>query len=222
MSIDQCDKIVSMSGHSKWSTIKRQKGKVFLFVDGTNLYAGQHELFGADRYLDFPLFIKKIEKKLKIVFDKIYFYASYSPKPKKITVKIKDYLKNEQFFYKSVKKTPNIFFFKGYRSKTSSKEKEVDVKLGVDVVDMAHRNLYNNLFLFSGDADFMHAIKIAESLNKKAQILALENRIPVRFSYHYPAYIFVVKSTGRIEKKLNKKQKIKTIYVNEVEIVRQI
>lgn len=41
-----------MSGHSK---------KVFLFVDGTNLYAGQHELFGTGKYLDFAIFIKVIE-----------------------------------------------------------------------------------------------------------------------------------------------------------------
>lgn len=28
--------------------------KTFLFIDGTNLYAAQYELFGPDRYLDFP------------------------------------------------------------------------------------------------------------------------------------------------------------------------
>ena len=200
-----------MSGHSK--------EKTFLFVDGTNLYAGQQELFGADKYLDFTLFIKVIEDKLKLAFDKIYFYASYSPKPQKSTPKIKKYLKCEQFFYRSVKKTPNVYFFKGYRSKTSGKEKEVDVKLSVDIVDMAHRNLYQNLFLFSGDADFMHAIKIAENLNKKAHILALENRIPVRFSYHFPTYIFVVKSKSRTKKQINISQKVKIINIDEAKIV---
>lgn len=202
--------MIFMSGYSK---------KIFLFVDGTNLYAGQHELFGANKYLDFALFIKAVERKLKLTFDRIYFYASYSPKPKKLTPKIKEYLKNEQFFYKSVKKTLNVYFFKGYRSKTSGKEKEVDVKLSVDIVDMAHKNLYQELFLFSGDADFMHAIKIAETLNKKAYILALENRIPLRFSHLFPTYIFVVKLKNRIEKQTGMSQKVKIINLDKAKIV---
>ena len=50
-----------------------KKMKTFLFIDGTNLYAAQFELFGPGRYLDFPSFIKEIENKIKIKFDKIYF-----------------------------------------------------------------------------------------------------------------------------------------------------
>ena len=97
--------------------------KNFLFIDGTNLYAAQYELFGANRYLNFPLFIKEIENKIKIKFDKIYFYASYTPKSKKITKKQKRYIINEFKFYQSVKKTPKLTFFKGYRSKTSGKKR---------------------------------------------------------------------------------------------------
>ncbi len=47
-------------------------------------------------------------------------------------------MKNEGLFYKSVRKMMNVKFFLGYRSKTSKKEKEVDVKLAVDVVNFAH------------------------------------------------------------------------------------
>ena len=94
-----------------------------LFIDGTNLYASQYELFGPQKYLIFSKFIKEVEKKIKVKFNKIYFYASYSPKPKRLSKKQKLYLKNEGLFYKSVKETKNLFFFKGYRSKTSGKEK---------------------------------------------------------------------------------------------------
>lgn len=164
--------------------------KTYLFIDGTNLYASQYELFGPQKYLNFSKFIKEVEKKIKIKFDKIYFYASYSPRPKRLAKKQALYLKNEGLFYKSVKETKNLFFFKGYRSKTSGKEKEVDVKLAVDIVDFAHRNRYQSLYLFSGDADFMHALKIAEGLRKKVFILATENRIPNRFTYIYKTIVF--------------------------------
>ena len=61
--------------------------RAYLFVDGTNLYAAQYELFGSDKYLNFPEFIKTVEKNLGVKFSKIYFYASYSPQPKKLTKK---------------------------------------------------------------------------------------------------------------------------------------
>ncbi len=31
----------------------------YLFVDGSNLYAGQYELFGPKKYLDFSKYIKR-------------------------------------------------------------------------------------------------------------------------------------------------------------------
>lgn len=73
--------------------IRSSKMKTYLFIDGTNLYASQYELFGPNYYLYFPSFIKEVEEKTKVKFDKIYFYASYSPQPQKITKKEKLYLK---------------------------------------------------------------------------------------------------------------------------------
>jgi len=163
--------------------------KNYLFIDGTNLYAGQYELFGPRKYLNFQKFIQTVEDKLKLKFNKIYFYASYSPQPKKPTAKEKLYLKNEALFYKSVKDTENLFFFKGYRSKTDKREKEVDVKLTVDIVHLTHLNSYDQLYFISEDADFAHALLIAKQLRKKVFILALENRIPLRFIYIFPTIL---------------------------------
>lgn len=89
---------------SKKTKIHKRKN-CYLFIDGTNLYAGQYKLFGPDKYLDFSKFIKAIEANIAKKFDKIYFYASYSPKSKKPTAKEKEYLKNEAFFYRGVKRT---------------------------------------------------------------------------------------------------------------------
>ena len=187
---------------------ENKKPRICLFVDGSNLYAGQYELFGPKKYLSFSEFVKQAEEKLKIVFTQIYFYASYSPTPKKPTKKQKEYLKNEALFYKNVKRTKNVVFFKGYRSKTSGKEKEVDVKLAVDIVDFAHKDKYNSIYLLSGDADFMHALKIAQNLSKNIAIISLENRIPYRFSFVYQTYVFVF---SKLKQKILPKQKIKII-----------
>lgn len=188
------------------------RDKTFLFVDGSNLYGSQFELFGPTKYLDFAKLIRQLEKHLKIKFDQIYFYASFSPQFPKLTKKIRNFILNEKAFYKSVYQTPNTIFFKGYRSKTSGKEKEVDVKLAVDIVHFAHRNLYRYLYLFSGDADFMHALLVAKSLNKIVSIISLENRIPHRFSYIFPT--ITVQTGHQPLVKLNRHQKINFINIS--------
>lgn len=187
--------------------------KNFLFVDGSNLYAGQYNLLGSKKYLDFSKFIICVEENLKIKFDKVYFYASYSPRPKLINANIKAYLTNESYFYKSAKLVENLIFFKGYRSPTSGKEKEVDVKIAVDIVNMAHLNKYKNLYLISGDADFLHALKVAETLGKWITILSLENRIPFRYSYLYKTYVFKLEEKSEIN--IKKSQKIEIIQVKD-------
>lgn len=161
------------------------KKSSYLFIDGTNLYAAQYELFGPNKFLDFPRFIFYLESKLDLKFSRIYFYASYSPKPKRSTKKSRQYLKNEGIFYKSVRSTKKVVFFKGYRSKSSGKEKEVDVKMAIDIVDFAHRDLYENCYFISGDADFRHALILIEKIKKNVLILAIENRKPAGYLHHF-------------------------------------
>ena len=190
--------------------------KSFLFIDGTNLYSAQYELFGPNKYLIFPKFIKEVEKKIKIKFNQIYFYASYSPQPKKPTIKEKQYLKNEALFYRSVKQTVNLFFFTGYRSKTSGKEKEVDVKLAVDIVDFAHQNKYDEVFLISGDADFMEALKVSQRIGKYISVICIENKIMFKSLLFFKTYIIKFTNKAINIYKIRKKPFIVTIDKNEV------
>ncbi len=192
------------------------KKKTFLFIDGSNLYSGQYDLFGPDRYLNFSSFINLIEKKLTVHFDRIYFYTSYSPQPHHPTKKQKGYLKNEAFFYKSVKNTQNVIFFTGYRSKISGKEKEVDVKLAVDVVDFAHRNYYQTIFLMSGDADFMEALHAVNRLGKKASVLCIENKIMFKSLLFYSMYIVTFGKHAIRLKKIRKKPNLIVLNTKEV------
>ncbi len=165
------------------------KTKTVLFVDGTNLYGSQYELFGPEAYLNFSQFLSTIEQVLGKKFQTIYFYASYSPTPKIPSEKQKKYLKNEALFYRSVKQVSSVVFFKGYRSPTSGKEKEVDVKLTADLVHLAHIDAYKEVFLLTGDADFLQALFIINSLRKKVQLLCLENKIMHKGMYHFQTSI---------------------------------
>ncbi|BCX14791.1 MAG: hypothetical protein KatS3mg088_474 [Patescibacteria group bacterium] len=194
--------------------------KRFLFVDGTNLYAGQFSLFGPDKYLVFSDFLRFIEDAIGKKFDKIFFYASYSPRSKKLTEKEKIYLKNEYFFYKSAKLTPKLSFFRGYRSRKSGKEKGVDVKLACDLVSLSITGKYQEGFILSGDADFLEALFISKKYSKgiRQNIICLENKIMYRGSYFFPTY--VIRFTG---KNLKIKEKYyKFIYLDQKFLVRDL
>jgi uncharacterized LabA/DUF88 family protein len=196
--------------------------KTFLFIDGTNLYAAQYELFGPKRYLDFPSFIKEIENKIKIKFDKIHFYASYTPKPKKITRKQKRYIINEFKFYQSVKKTPKLTFFKGYRSKTSGKEKEVDVKLATDIVGYGLLNRYDTVYLMTGDADFLQALFFIKKHNPKIKIkiICLDKKIMYKGAFYFDTFILNFSNQGL---NFHLKQKIKIINIkNPAELCQRV
>lgn len=200
--------------------MKKEKQKTYLFIDGTNLYAAQYELFGPKKYLDFSVLIEILEKKIGVKFDKIYFYASYSPKPKKPNEKEKLYLKNEALFYKSVRQTKNTVFFKGYRSKTSGKEKEIDVKLAVDIVDFAHRDKFSSVYLFSGDADFLQALFAIRSLGKKIFVISLQNKVLYRAAFFFKTYVVIFKDSVKI--RFLRFQKKVFIKIEEEKVVREI
>lgn len=188
----------------------------YLFVDGSNLYNSQYEMFGPNRYLDFSLLIKSIEFNLRIKFNKIYFYASYSPKSKEPTHKEKKYLKNEALFYQSVKRTKSISFFKGYRSKTSGKEKEVDVKLAVDIVDFAHRRIFNKAFLLSGDADFMQALHTIKNLQISTTVLSMQNKVMFKAILFYKTYVIRFNNDNLKLYKIKKKPQYLTLDKNRL------
>ncbi len=166
----------------------------YLFVDGSNLYGSQYELFGPGKYLHFSDFISQLQFSLNLVFAKIYFYASYSPTPPRPTDKQKRYLRNEQYFYRSVIDTPRTIFFKGYRSPTSGKEKEVDVKLAADIVDFAHRHKFEHMVIISGDADFIGALEKVQNLRLQVSVVCMQNNIMYRALIHYPTKIVTVDS----------------------------
>ena len=185
--------------------------KRVLFIDGSNLYAGQYELFGPNYFLNGDKFIKKIENSLGIKLDRIYVYASFSSISKRPTKKQKQHLKNEGLFFKSLRLNKKVIFFKGYRSPTSGKEKEVDVKLAVDIVDMTYRNMFDELYFLSGDADFMHALNIARNHNKPITVLALHNRIPFRFVHHFNTIIFGKDKNIKRHSLMKRSKKLKCI-----------
>ena len=162
-------------------SLKQSKPKTILYIDGTNLFAGQNELFGPKRHLSFEFLIKEINKLIKI--HRIYFYASYMNQKGKSSLNYKELIASEALFYREVKRIPNVIFYKGHRSVTSGKEKGVDVHLAVDIVKDVFSGNCDNVVIMTGDADLIYPIEVIKTLNTSTYAIFLPNRFSLEMAF---------------------------------------
>lgn len=182
----------------------------YLYVDGTNLFAGQNELFGPLRYLSFQYLIEEINKLVKI--DKVCFYASYMNNKQRLDIRRKELITAEALFYREVIKTSNTQFYKGHRSTTSGKEKGVDVHLAVDIVKDAFLGRCDRVVLMTGDADLIYPLEIVRTLNIPTYAIFLPNRFSLEMAYKAKnSFVLNFLSKFKINRKSPKHLKIVSI-----------
>lgn len=159
----------------------RTTAKTHLYIDGTNLFAGQNELFGPKRYALFPDILRDIQK--IFLADHVYFYASYMVGVNFKRPGRKALIAAEAQFYHSARNTPSLTFYRGHRSPTSGKEKGVDVHLAVDMVMDALLHHYDEAVVFSGDADLSYAVESVRALDVPVHAVFLPNRFAPGIAY---------------------------------------
>lgn len=160
--------------------IKKKQGKTHLYIDGTNLFAGLYDLFGA-KILPFSEVLKEISKLVR--FDEVYFYASYIGKVNLKNKKLRSLVEAESEFFDQVKNTDGLYFYKGHRSPASGKEKGVDVHLAVDIVKHAFRKKSKRAVIMTGDADLVYPLEIARELGCSTHAVFLPNRFSLGIAF---------------------------------------
>ncbi len=155
-------------------------GATHLYIDGTNLFAGLNDLFGYKKVPHFRDLLNEINKLHKV--DKIYFYASYML-PRNNSKEERELLSTEARFYKEVKLTSKVIFYRGHRSPTSKKEKGVDVHLASDIVLHACRKACDQVVIMTGDADLVYPLEIAKGIGLKVHSIFLPNRFALGIAF---------------------------------------
>ena len=180
-----------------------QKNKTYLYIDGTNLFAGQNELFNYKKLLSFNFLLEEINKLIKI--DQVFFYASYINRNKQQTTKYKNIITAEALFYNEVKNNDNVLFYKGHRSPSSGKEKGVDVHLAVDIVKDIFFGRCQKVVIMSGDADLIYPLEIVKSLDIPTYAIFLSNRFSLEMAYKVKrAYVLNFINKFKVHRKLPK------------------
>lgn len=187
----------------------KAKKKSYLYIDGTNLFAGQHELFGPNKHVSFFHFIQEIKKLIPV--DDIFFYASYMNQKNrtKLTDDRKKLISAEALFYREVRNTKGVTFYRGHRSPTSGKEKGVDVHLSVDIIRDVFFRRCNQIIIMTGDADFIYPIEIVKMLKIPTAAIFLHNRFSLEMAYKADkTFVLNYLNKFKSERKLPKSLKI--------------
>jgi uncharacterized LabA/DUF88 family protein len=143
---------------------EKQKERVAIFIDGSNLY---NNLKRYKLKIKFEDLINKIETKRQVI--DIFYYTALLEK----SVDKKRYEDHKRFIDK-ISKIPNFHVvlcnLKKIKLEDGSLDFQIkgdDVHLATDLIKGSYENLFDVAIIVSGDADFIPAIKLAQKNGKK-------------------------------------------------------
>lgn len=173
-----------------------KKERVIIFLDGSNFY---HRLKDAELNLkqllgfSYKKFAEWLAHGRHIV--KCVYYVGLVRKEKGNS-KSEELVKNQQRLFANLKN-------QGWEVKTGFmmvhgrdyKEKGVDVKLAVDILDMAYQDLYDSAIIVSSDTDLIPGIEKAKERGKKIEYIGFSH-IP---SFGMQRYANLTRLLSKIE-----------------------
>lgn len=134
-----------------------------LYVDASNLYGGISELLQPGEYIDFSSLLPLIDQAFDGI-EKVKVYGAYMGLQGVTAPNQIKFIKAQNEFFNSTRLNA-VHFGKGNISRYG-KEKGVDMQIGVDMVNDAYADDYDDAILLSGDADFMYPISIIKGIGK--------------------------------------------------------
>ncbi len=159
----------------------KEKERIIIFIDGSNLYHLVKQLCPDEKQADFsfPKFLKKIVGNRNLV--RVYYYNC----PLDISKNFEAY-RSQQKFFEKLREIPNfkLILCRMQKIKINGKiiyqVKEDDIHLAVDMVKLAYNNAYDTAILVSSDGDFVPAINAVQEIGKKVENIGFEHK----FSFH--------------------------------------
>jgi len=144
------------------------KGKVYVFIDASNIY---HSFKKLGWKIDFLQLKGYFEKNTDL--GKIYFYTAYDPEHLKQR-KFLDFL--EIIGY--IVRTKKVKFIKDLSLEEGGFHKgNLDVELTIDAVD--NRDEFQSFVLFSGDSDFEALLKYMRAHRKNCIVISTRDHVSV-------------------------------------------
>ena len=149
----------------------KNKDRVAIFIDGSNLYHSLEE--NCKRFdLDFGAFAKKLCNERTLV--RVYYYNIRQDHERKPQA----YLE-QQGFLAVLDNTPLVEVRLGVSKVRGDVlvEKGVDVMIATDLLEFGRTNMYDIAILVSGDGDFVYALQAVKNMGKSAEVAAFYSNL---------------------------------------------
>jgi len=153
-----------------------------LYIDASNLYGALSDLLPNGSYIDFKEILNCIEEDFYI--HKIKAYGAYLPDEPSSPPTRKRFIGAQNKFFNSIAQVSKVEFHKGYFSKTSKKEKGIDVKIAVDMLKDAYEGAYKCALIMTGDDDFLYSIQCVRNINLPVHLTAFASRFPYGIAHN--------------------------------------
>ncbi len=139
------------------------KERVAIFIDGGNLYHSIKKDFNGNK-LNFESFVRKLAGDRRLF--RVYYYAALprqqdDPENYRIQQRFLDSLDYKPYF--------DVHIGKLIIQNGTKKELGLDVKLAVDMLEMAYTDSYDTAMLVSGDGDMTSAVEAVKRRGKHVE-----------------------------------------------------
>ena len=183
--------------HADYSNVTR----VFVFIDGSNVWHGQHhysEAQGRKLLLDYDKLVKHLANGREV--RRTIYYCSVPDRPDNSQVKFNEYLRNIGFLVIEKKLKERIDSTTGMSIKS---EKGLDVSLAVDLLGYAWEDAYDDAILISGDEDYVGAVQKVMQKGKNVEVVAFRGSLSSRLRQECrnPTYIDDLVGIIRLDRK---------------------
>jgi len=158
-------------------------GKItYLYVDASNLYGALSDVLVSGNYIDFSEILACIEK--DFIINKVKAYGTFLADEPHSSINRRKFIGAQNKFFQSIIDNPKVEFQKGYFSKTSKKEKGIDVRLAVDMLKDAYEGSCQSEIIMTGDDDFIYSINCVRSLKVAVHMASIGSRFPFGISHN--------------------------------------
>jgi len=157
--------------------------KVYVYIDGGNLYYNLKENACASMNFDFKKFVDFLVKDRKL--EGVRYYIG-QVKPVEGDQKSQELHRHQQILFEKIKQA-GFYIVRGRLQQIGKifAEKGVDVRIGIDIIEGAYENRYDTAILISSDGDLAPAVEMAVRKNKKIEVVGFE---------HKPSYALIQKA----------------------------
>ncbi len=160
-----------------------KKERVYVYIDGGNLYYNLKENGCGSMNFNFKNFVKSFVEDRKL--EGVRYYIGQI-RPKEGDEKSQALHKHQQILFEKLKEA-GFYIVRGHIRQIGKiyTEKGVDVRIGIDLVEGAYEDRYDRAILISSDGDLAPAVEMVTRKGKKVEIVGFE---------HKPSYALIQKA----------------------------